>query len=563
MFTGQNNLQQLPEGLSKVVEFLNEKSATGEFVFSESFESWAEHEEIVKPFGSRVEYSGYYFAVSLAYISYKKGGKIAIPDDVNIWRWAWSLRLLSVLADWTPDFYINVVSSFVGKKDDIDALLRESTQLYAKTDFDKGVKVLESLPLFRDNILAGLIENDFDRYCEFNNPHDNQAEFMNVFCLAYDISKETVNKAFDFVDKTSFKSSQSAMHFLLKVHSVLENERKFTCEEIIRKLLQERTTVDYSTAISNWVYGCKDDESFVEECLLLFIKALDKEHVSELQAIDNAIVVRSENSELIQRLIIQVAESLSPKDIFKMENCLHFLNCRRDQFLNFVLSFILHPKGTFRFAGRRLWDEYHFENTEFNAADLDEPLQYLFIYTMLQDFGNPETRLPKVLPLLKTNKKIVKGVLMKYLLLYADDYMGHVTKAIDNLDIKCKEAKMIKEYVKLRGEAIDNRQKIKELSPEYTNYGAFKEAQRIEKEHLQNTFKDVESGHKSVLEQFTHKVLLARGNTWQMQDGRIQKLPLISFSMPSRMLLQSYSPLEKNKWLSEILKDWNDTTRDN
>ena len=46
MFNGRNILSGFPEELNKVVNFLNEKADKGEFVFSDSFEEWANKEEI-------------------------------------------------------------------------------------------------------------------------------------------------------------------------------------------------------------------------------------------------------------------------------------------------------------------------------------------------------------------------------------------------------------------------------------------------------------------------------------------------------------------------------------
>lgn len=47
MFNGQNILPGCPENLKRVVQFLKDKQAHGEFVFSDSPEYWAEHENLV------------------------------------------------------------------------------------------------------------------------------------------------------------------------------------------------------------------------------------------------------------------------------------------------------------------------------------------------------------------------------------------------------------------------------------------------------------------------------------------------------------------------------------
>ena len=55
MFNGQNILPDFPEGLSKVVNFLKEKAAAGEFVFSDSFSEWEDSEEIINPIGLGID----------------------------------------------------------------------------------------------------------------------------------------------------------------------------------------------------------------------------------------------------------------------------------------------------------------------------------------------------------------------------------------------------------------------------------------------------------------------------------------------------------------------------
>ena len=67
MFTGQNIIDGLPDDLTRVVTFLNEKATTGEFVFNDSFSEWEEAEDITRPLGSRIDMGGYFFATGLAY----------------------------------------------------------------------------------------------------------------------------------------------------------------------------------------------------------------------------------------------------------------------------------------------------------------------------------------------------------------------------------------------------------------------------------------------------------------------------------------------------------------
>ena len=70
MFNGQNILPDFPEGLSKVVIFLKEKAAAGEFVFSDSFSEWENNEEVINSIGLGIDSDNFYYAVSLAYLAY-------------------------------------------------------------------------------------------------------------------------------------------------------------------------------------------------------------------------------------------------------------------------------------------------------------------------------------------------------------------------------------------------------------------------------------------------------------------------------------------------------------
>lgn len=49
MFDGRNTLQRFPNELAKVVNFLNEKVAAGEFEFCDSISYWSKNEKIIRP----------------------------------------------------------------------------------------------------------------------------------------------------------------------------------------------------------------------------------------------------------------------------------------------------------------------------------------------------------------------------------------------------------------------------------------------------------------------------------------------------------------------------------
>ena len=89
MFDRRNILPSLSNEHIKVVDFLNEKAAVGEFEFSDSVFYWKDNETIIKPLGLRHNGGGYYFAETLAYIANIEDGDIVFSEYDNAWRWIW------------------------------------------------------------------------------------------------------------------------------------------------------------------------------------------------------------------------------------------------------------------------------------------------------------------------------------------------------------------------------------------------------------------------------------------------------------------------------------------
>lgn len=560
MFNGRNILSDFPEELTKVVTFLNQKASLGEFNFCDSFDEWGENEDIIEPLNLGIYGGTYYYAVSLAYIANLNEGEIIVPTDCNIYRWVWSLHILAEFADWNAWFMGRVINSFYGHDDNIGGLLGRAAHVFARTNFEKGRSLSDTIDVLQPNIHAGLMENDFQRYCDIYPPCENQDTFSSAYCMTDTLPKNVHEKAFDyFVGFTSLKSNVS-MAFLLKVHNELTGESKNECEDFIKQLLDHNDVREYASSICNWISYKNDDKPFIEQIILLFIHGLGENDNKYLQMIDKALAWCHFDFGFLTTIIVTVSECLSAVNVLKMGNCLHQMNEDREQFVTIVVNFIIHHKGETRMLGRRLWDDYHLESTNIDISIMSEIEQIAFIYSMLQDFGNPETRLPKILPLLKTGNDNVKNFLMNRLLQYTDEYMGHVVAECDKLKLKNKNIKMIKDYVEKRSDIIKERKEMKELSPIYKYGREFREARRIEREYYQNMMKEAKDNSHSMWKEFANTVVLARGGGWRRQDGTTQKLPLIQFSTPARIMNESLSPMELHKWYNDIFRDWNDTT---
>lgn len=557
MFTGQNIIEGLPDDLTKVVTFLNEKASTGEFVFCDSFSEWEKAEDITRPLGSKIDMGGYYLATGLAYLANIANGKLVIPAETSIWRWAWSLQVLAGVAGWPPSLMKNMMESFSGKKDNIDSLINRAAQNYGRADFSNGLELLEMRPQNRVAILAGLMEKDFDRYCGIFPPKANPDEFATVFVLTSSLNNFQVNKAFDIAVTFLPFSSVDAMAFFLSVLDRLDGSRKEKCKGIIAGLLKGDTS-QYEPPLCNWLYMLRDASPFAEECILAFIKGLDEANKkAALSRLDESIGLHFKDPKFLTKVFTCVAENLQPTDVLLMESCLRNLHEKGDYFKNLVLSLVMHPKGMYRIVGRRLWDEYHLESSDFDASkDLQEELQCIFIISMLQDYGNPETRLPKLLPLIDSKSERVRNILMGRLGPYLDDYMGHVINILDKLKLDNKYVKIIKQYYEQRADALEKRRNLKELSPRYNHMLEYQETMRLQKVHMQEKMREAEKEHKSFWKDMMKKVALARGGGWRDEDGAVHHLAHFKYSMPSRQLQQSMSPMEQEDWLNELLKDW-------
>lgn len=562
MFNGRNILPEFPNELIKVIEFLNSKANLGEFEFCDSISYWNDNEDVIQSLGLGIDGGKYYFAVSLAYIANLKNGNIVFSKNDNVWRWAYSLHLISGISEWSPKFIKRVILSFEGKEDGIDDLINIAVRNFGRANYDDGLALIDELPQYHLSIMVGLMENDYARYCNEFPPNENPEEFVSIFIRTYRLEEEYVKDAFDSVMSFTLSSSSAAMEFFLKARDSLDGDRKNKCETKVKELLSCGNTSEYVSSITNWILSLYEFSVFTEDCILMLVQGLGKENSYLLTNIDKALILHSDNSDFLGKLFVCVAENLEPMDILKLKRCLNNLSKNKEDFLNLVLSFILHPKGMYRLTGRKLWDEYNLETSDFKAADLDETLQQVFIISMLQDYGNPEKRLPKLLPLLIGGSEKVRSVIMYFIQPYVDDYMEHVTKVIDTLNIDCEEVQIIRTYVEERANYIKQRKQVKELSPSYTCGNVFLEAVRQENKHLRNLMKGDESKHESGMRNMFTTVMLARGGGWRDEDGETQHLPLTTFSLPSRMMSESMSPKEQDEWINELMKDWNDTTGD-
>lgn len=564
IFNGRNIVPNSPEKLTKVVNFLNEKAEVGEFEFSETPSYWAKHESIIRSLGLGHDGAGFYFAVSLAFIAVKNDGRIVFAEKDHVWRWAWSFHHIAGIAEWNPNFMVRVIQSFEEKEDKIEGLMSWATQIYSNAYYNDAVTLMTLLPQYRVGIMAGLMANSFERYCAEYPAVDNTEDFALAFVKANSLKQNEVNKAFDIAINLPSFTSTAAMAFFLYIRGKLDEKRKGKCEEVILDLICGDTT-PYVAPLCNWMFMGQEVTEFEEECVLSLIKGLrgEKKEVS-LDAIDSSIGIHVKDPGLLTKILVCIAENLQPTDILRMEGCLRSLHEHNDYFQNMVLSFVMHPKGLYRIAGRRLWDSFHLESSSFDVQkDLPEEFQCLFVISMLQDYGNPETRLPKILPLIDSKSERVRNILMGQLWPYLDDYMGHVINALNRLKLENKYVDVIKQYYERRADALEKRRRMKELSPRYSHMSEFQETMRLQKVHMQEQIREVEKRQKSILKEIAKTVVLARGGGWRDENGVVHHLAYFKYSMPSRQVAQSMTPMEQDNWINRVIEDWDVKTGNN
>lgn len=106
---------------------------------------------------------------------------------------------------------------------------------------------------------------------------------------------------------------------------------------------------------------------------------------------------------------------------------------------------------------------------------------------------------------------------------------------------------------------IQKRRESKELSPMYAQYRFYQEACRVEREEHGQHIKAIEEESSFLWMKMMKTEVLARGGGWRLEDGKTQHLAKIEVSVPSRLMVQSMTPLELDKWIGELYKDWDVT----
>ena len=531
-FTGKNIIEQLTDSLARIVVFLIEKEKLGEFEYGTSVRDWKEKEKIIEPLElDYIERDGYY-TVALAYLVSLYNGNVDFSNEKNLWRWSNAMIDLAQVASLPYEQMANLVNSFRVDANGITSQLRNAVRLYAKTRFDSGSDLITLLPDYAVSVRTGMMEADFDRYCELFPPSEDP----------------------DF--------SEAAMPYYLMSLKDLEGVEKENRKCDVLNLLVGNTS-KFIVPVCVWIGNQRVHSTFIEDCVLALLNGLDEDCLSAVRQIDRAISYYHINREFLTKIAESLISQNHATEFLSMEDSLREFSEDSKAFIEFVLSFILHPKGIFRHVGRSLWDRYDMVSSDFNPMEMPEDDQLIFAYFMLSDLGNPQTRLPKLLPLLESESLMVRTALVKSLFPYLDDYMGHVIQALDDLKIDNAEAKSLRRYFEHRSMMVLDRRELKELATCHLDYNVYQEAKRAERQRIKEIVRESEKSSKSAFMELLSNVVLARGGGWRTLEGKTRHLASITHSVPSPVLHHSMSPLEKDKWYNELMRDWDETQGNN
>ena len=379
---------------------LSEWSEKGDFSFSTQPADWEKQERKVWDMEEDYQLVPYYFGVAISYILENNAQTSVFSSCKNKWDWVNGLLVLIPSVDWDANRFLGIVSSFQSrskKTNDVELLISNAFRVYCKCFFDEGLKLVGSTLDKSADCLSGLMMNDFDRACQLFSPENDMELFAQAFIRAEGLEDDTICIAYDIASTFEPFVGNVALAFFVKALPGLDDERKVGCEGRIKDLLQAKSSLSVNV-LCNWLVRQERLTPFMEECVLLTLAHL--EHPQEdIGKLDRILCYRHISIELFEKMAEIISDTYEPDLVSSMDECLLQLRKNDVSFAKMVLLFVLHPKGAYRIVGRKMWDEYHVENSSFDPLSLSEEELIIFIMFMLQDLGNPDLRLPKILSL--------------------------------------------------------------------------------------------------------------------------------------------------------------------
>lgn len=558
VFNGRNRVAGLPTDLDRTIAFLLAKESEGFFQYSGSVEDWESAAEFIRePLNLGYRSHELAAAVGLAYIACLNDGHIDFPEDVNQWSFAHAMQSFIGYSNWDAGVLSNVVKSFDDSEADVHHFLGVAIRGYCQSYFDNGVLLLGHLEQFVPYIYAGLMTGNYDRFCGMFPPSDSSDLFVDAVLHTWHMPDEAIHKAYDVSLSFDAFGSESDMAFLLMVYARLDDARVSSCKERILALLRKDAS-KYVRPVCDWVFSSNGSDSFAEECILELIAGLEGDsRETSLKIIDKSLACY-DNVDFLVKVVSVVADTYGPMTVRQLDRVIGHLSEDKNVFQSLVLSFILHKKGLYRALGRCLWDNYFLSMSDFNPFSLSEKEQIIFIVNMLRDFGNPETRLPRIVPLFESTSQSVCEVLISSIKDYTDEYMGFVVNSINDAGIDNELTRALKKYVEDRSRLIEKRRGLKELSPSYVQNHYYAEARRVEKAHLRQVMNEISKESTDSFLKDIGTTVLARSGGWRDKKGKVNHLVPVEVSCPARQMEHAMMPIDRYSWMSELLADYED-----
>lgn len=450
-----------------------------------------------------------------------------------------------------------MVKSFDDREEDIHHFLGVAIRCYCQSYFDNGVLLLGHLEQFVPYIHAGLMTGDYDRFCDMFPPSDDHDSFVDAVLHTWHMPDDAICKAYDVSLNFDAFDSENDMAFLLLAYAKLDDIRVSGCKERILALLRKDAS-KYVRPVCDWVFHINNADSFAEECVIELIAGLEGDsRETSLKIIDRSLSCY-DNIDFLIKVVSEVADIYGPMTVRKLDRVIVHLSEDKKVFQSLVLSFILHKKGLYRALGRCLWDDYFLKMSDFDPFSLSEKEQIVFIDNMLLDFGNPEKRLPRIVPLFESTSQSVCEVLISSIKDYTDEYMGFVVNSINDAGIDNELTRAVKKYVEDRSSLIEKRRGLKELSPSYVQDRYYAEARRVEKAHLRQIMNKIREESTDSFLKNIGTTVLARSGGWRDKKGDVNHLASIEYSCPARQMEHAMMPIRRNLWMNELMADYED-----
>lgn len=558
MFNGRNRVAGLPDELDRTIAFLLEKESEGSFQYSSSVEDWESAAKFIEePLNLGWRSHELAASVGLAYIACLNNGHIVFPEDVHQQRFTHAMQSFIGYSNWDAVVVSNVVKSFDDNEAGIHHFLGIAIRNYCQSYFDNGVLLLGHLEQFVPYIHAGLMTGDYDKFCDMFPPSDDHDLFVDAVLHTWHMPDEAICKAYDVSLSFDAFDSGRDMAFLLLAYAKLDDTRVSGCKERILALVRKDAS-KYVRPVCDWVFHINNSDSFAEECILELIAGLEGDsRETSLKIIDRSLSCY-DNIDFLIKVVSEVADTYGPMTVRQLDHVIFHLSEDKKVFQSLVLSFILHKKGQYRALGRCLWDDYFLKMSDFDPFSLSEKKQIAFIVNMLLDFGNPETRLPRIVPLFESTSQSVCEVLISSIKDYTDEYMGFVVNSINDAGIDNELTRAVKKYVEDRSILIEKRRGLKELSPSYVQDHYYAEARRVEKAHLRQIMNKIREESTDSFLKNIGTTVLARSRGWRDKKGDVNHLASIEYSCPARQMEHAMMPIRRNLWMNELMADYED-----